>query len=57
MFGLFKKKTQAEKLQLKYQKLMEESYKLSTVNRKQSDDKMTEANNVLEQIDRLKADQ
>ena len=34
MFGLFKKKSQKEKLEETYEKLIKESYKLSTVNRK-----------------------
>ena len=30
MFGLFKKKSEVEKLQEKYEKLMKEAYQLST---------------------------
>ena len=54
MFGLFKKKSEKEKLEAKYKKLMEESFKLSKVNRAESDAKAAEANSVLEQIDKLK---
>lgn len=54
MFGLFKKKTEEEKLQEKYKKLMEEAYKLQTVNRSDSDQKYLEADNVLKQIEALK---
>jgi len=54
MFGLFKKKTEEEKLQQKYKKLMEEAYKLQTVSRSDSDQKYFEANNVLKQIEALK---
>ena len=43
MFGLFKKKTEVEKLQEKFSKLMEESHKLSTINRSESDKKYAEA--------------
>ena len=43
MFGLFKKKSEADKLNEKYQKLMEESFKLSTSNRTLSDQKAQEA--------------
>jgi hypothetical protein len=54
MFGLFKKKTEEEKLQEKYKKLMEEAFKLQTVNRSDSDQKYLEADNVLKQIEALK---
>lgn len=50
MFGLFKKRTKAEKLQAKYNKLMEEAFKLSRTNRKASDAKRAEAEKVLEQM-------
>lgn len=55
MFGLFKKKSKVEKLQIQYKKLMEEAHKLSTTNRKMSDDKTYEANEVLKEIDKIKA--
>ncbi|MFW5886757.1 MAG: Lacal_2735 family protein [Bacteroidota bacterium] len=48
MLGLFRKKLPAEKLQKKYQKIMEEAYKLSTVNRKLSDAKYAKAEEVSE---------
>jgi len=54
MFGLFKKKSPIEKLEIKYQELLKEAYKLSTSNRTQSDAKTFEANEVLKQIDLLK---
>jgi hypothetical protein len=54
MFGLFKKKSPIEKLEIKYQELLKEAYKLSTSNRSQSDAKTFEANEVLKQIDLLK---
>lgn len=53
MFGIFKKKTEVEKLQIKYESLMKEAYKLSTINRTQSDQKTFEANEVLEQIEKI----
>ncbi|TRO64564.1 Lacal_2735 family protein [Christiangramia sabulilitoris] len=55
MFGLFKKKSEVEKLQLKYKKLLEEAHRLSTSNRSASDQKMFEANELLKEIDQLKA--
>lgn len=53
MFRLFKKKTEAEKLVIKYDKLMEEGYKLSTINRKASDEKYAEANKILERLEKI----
>ena len=54
MFRLFKKKSKVEKLNLQYQKLLAEAHKLSTSSRRQSDDKIVEANEILKQIDHLK---
>lgn len=42
-----------EKLQKKYNMLMQESYELSTVNRKKSDLKRAEAEEVGKQLDEL----
>jgi len=36
MFGLFKKKSEKEKLQEQYTKLLQEAHRLSTTNRKLS---------------------
>lgn len=55
MFGLFKKKSEVEKLNLKYKQLLEEAHHLSTSNRKLSDDKMHEANEILKKIDKIKS--
>ncbi len=54
MFGLFKKKNEAEKLQEEYAKLMKEAFVLSKSDRKQSDAKTAEAEEVLKKIDALK---
>ncbi|NVJ88139.1 MAG: Lacal_2735 family protein [Flavobacteriaceae bacterium] len=54
MFGIFKKKSNEEKLQEKYKKLMEDAYKLQSINRRDSDAKYLEADNVLKQIESLK---
>ena len=54
MFELFKRKSQVDKLEIKYRKLLEEAYKLSTSNRKMSDAKTEEANQILMEIDQLK---
>ncbi len=57
MFGLFKKTDNIEKLQKKYEKLMSDWHKLSTTNRAESDKKYAEAEEVLKQIEALKANQ
>jgi hypothetical protein len=54
MFGLFRKKSKTEVLEEKYQNLLKESYKLSTINRKASDEKAAEADQVLKEIEHLK---
>ena len=56
MFNIFKKKTEAEKLNVQYKKLLEEAHKLSTTNRRLSDSKIAEADKILKQIDLLKND-
>jgi len=53
MFGLFKSKSEKDKLYDQYEKLMKESYILSTTNRRASDEKAAEANKLLERIDQL----
>jgi len=56
MLGIFKKKSEVEKLNKKYDKLMQESYELSTVNRKASDEKYAEASKILERIEMISED-
>lgn len=51
MFGLFKSKKQ--KLTDRYNKLMKQSYELSTVNRKESDKKLAEAEEVIKELKQL----
>ncbi|WP_394972317.1 Lacal_2735 family protein [uncultured Croceitalea sp.] len=53
MFGLFKKKTEVEKLQEKYKKLMEEAFDLSKINRSEGDSKYAEADKIQKQIEEL----
>lgn len=53
MFGLFKGRSEKEKLEQKYKKLLEDSYKLSRTNRAASDKVMAEAEEVLKQIEAL----
>tara|TARA_R110002051_G_scaffold159536_2_gene230894 strand:- start:7427 stop:7615 length:189 start_codon:yes stop_codon:yes gene_type:complete len=56
MFGLFKKKSEKEVLQKQYKDLMNEAYQLSSVNRKASDDKTYEAEQVMKKIEAINED-
>ncbi len=53
MFGIFKKKSALEKLEDQYQKKMKEGYELQSINRRDSDQKYLEAQEILDQIERL----
>lgn len=53
MFGLFKKKSESDILDSKYQKLMEEAFRLSKSDRKASDAKYAEADAILKKIEKL----
>ena len=53
MFGLFKKKSKKEKLQAEFEKLLNEAHRLSTSNRKMSDQKTYEAEQIMLQIEKL----
>lgn len=53
MFGLFKKTSEKEKLQKQYKKLLKEAHSLSTTNRKMSDQKVYEAEEVMKQLEKL----
>lgn len=53
MFGLFKKKSEKEKLQIQYEKLLKEAHTLSTSNRKMSDQKVFEAEEIMKKIEKL----
>ena len=52
--GLFSRKSEKEKLNDKYKKLIDEAYKLSHSDRRASDLKTAEADAVLKQIEALK---
>lgn len=54
MFGLFKKKSKVEKLQEEYQKLKEKAFALSKTDRSASDKMTAKAEEILEEIDKLK---
>lgn len=53
MFSIFKKKTPIEKLEINYKNLLREAHQLSTSNRALSDQKVAEAQKVMDEIDRL----
>tara|TARA_R110002073_G_scaffold306012_5_gene475216 strand:+ start:59086 stop:59256 length:171 start_codon:yes stop_codon:yes gene_type:complete len=53
MFGIFKKKTELEKLQEQYKKKMKEGYDLQSTNRAASDQKYGEAQSIIEKIELL----
>ena len=55
MFNLFKKKSELEKLQDSYKKLMEEGFKLQSINRSNSDKKYFEADLILKKIEALQS--
>lgn len=55
MFGLFKKKTELEKLQDMYKKLQKDAFDLSKSNRQKSDAKLKEADDIIKKIDELRA--
>jgi hypothetical protein len=55
MFGLFKKKSELEKLGDLYQKLLSESHSLSHRDRAAADRKAAEAEEVAKKIDVLRA--
>ena len=55
MFGIFKRKTEKEKLLVRYKKVKEEAYRLSKVDRRKSDEKEKEANDILDAIDKIES--
>ncbi|HSF52863.1 MAG TPA: Lacal_2735 family protein [Algoriphagus sp.] len=53
MFGLFKKKSEKEKLQEDYAKILAEAHKISHSNRAASDRMMAEAEEIAKRIEKL----
>ena len=53
MLGIFKKKTEKEKLQEKYKKLLDQAHKLSHSDRKAADMKMAEADEIAKRIESM----
>ena len=54
MFGLFKRKTEKEKLEELYRTMKEKAFRMSRTNRKEGDRLEKEANDILNKIDKLK---
>jgi hypothetical protein len=54
MFGLFKKKSEKDKLYEQYQKLTKEAHSLSSTNRKLSDQRVYEAEEIMKKLEKLK---
>ena len=54
MFGLFKRKSEKEKLIEIYNKKKEQAFSLSRTNRKEGDRLEKEANDILNKIDKIK---
>jgi len=54
MFGLFKKKTELEKLQDSYKEMLEKAHKISHSNRTLADKLAAEAEEIAKKIDLLK---
>jgi hypothetical protein len=57
MFGFFKKKSEVEILEKKYEDLLKDAHRLSTISRAESDQKTAEAQDVLKQIEALEKNQ
>jgi hypothetical protein len=54
MFKFFRKKTKMEQLSVKYERLLEKSHKMMSYNRRESDRLQAEANEVYQQMVKLK---
>jgi hypothetical protein len=54
MFKLFKRKSELEKLEIKFKKLMNEWHQLSSINRSKSDEKYAEAQKLIPIMEELK---
>lgn len=54
MIRLFKRKTQKEKLEYQFKKLMQQWHELASVNRAASDQKFFEAQQIAERINKMK---
>lgn len=55
MFGLFKKKSEIDKLNDQYKKLSQEAFNLSKIDRAKADLKYAEADEIAKKIEALRA--
>jgi hypothetical protein len=55
MFGLFKKKSEKEKLEEAYKNLLSDAHQLSHTNRKAADAKLAEAEDIVKKIAALES--
>jgi hypothetical protein len=53
MFGLFRKKSEKEKLMERYRRLLEEAHRLSSTDRRASDLKTAEAAELLKRLEEM----
>ena len=53
MFGLFKRKSPKEKLEERFKKLMQQWHELSSIDRKASDQKFAEAQDIAKLLNEL----
>lgn len=53
MFGLFKKKSELELLNIEYKRCLKKAFELSTSNRSESDKKYKEADDIAKKIEQL----
>ncbi len=56
MFGIFKRKTEKEKLLVLHKKIKDEAYRLSKIDRRKSDEKEKEASDIIEAIEKIEKD-
>ncbi len=53
LFNMFRKKSEKEKLESKYKQLLKEAHALSKYNRRKSDEKYAEADQVIKEIESI----
>jgi len=54
MFNLFKRKSRLEILEKKYEKLLQQSHRMMSINRRESDRLQTEANAIFMKMNHIK---
>lgn len=56
MFGIFKRKSEKERLEEKFKKLMQQWHQLSSINRAASDEKYAEAQEIARILNRMNSE-